>query len=218
MAAPRLFVKRFWTKFRPDPGDAAKLVGSDWCEYGPIGSVDRSTTCDSIKNLRDRLQPMTENNPAIELAYARWAAIEPAYERWKNGQEMPLSGTPLAAWNAVTPEQSEVFKTRGIRTVEEIAQLTDVHVEKLGPLIPRMRDLIRQAQMFVESADTVRFAASLDEKQQKIAAQDVEIAEQRTQIADLLAKVNQLADMVAAQAPAEPVKRGPGRPPKQEAA
>jgi hypothetical protein len=107
---------------------------------------------------------------------------------------MPLDGTPLAAWNAITPEQAEVFKSRGVRTVEEIAGLTDAHIERIP--VMRLRDLVRQAQLFIASADTTRFAHTLARAEQENAALKATVEEQKSQIVDLLAKVNQLAERV----------------------
>jgi hypothetical protein len=188
-----LHVKRCWTEFKPNPNDAASMVEVDWVEYGPVGSLDRSLTRERVSRLRDCL-PSDQANPAVALAQARWDAIKPFYESWKSGQEMPVNGTPLAAWNALTPEHADVLRSRSVRTVEEIAQLTDAHVERIP--IPRMRDLIRQARLFMESADTTRFAHSLEKKEHEIAALNGQLESQRDEIAALNAQVQELAGKV----------------------
>jgi hypothetical protein len=204
--ATSLFVKRFCTEFKPDPNDAAKSAGIDWVEYGPVGSFGRSLTRERVSRLRDCLPP-GQDNPAVAMAHARWDAIRPAYEGWKSGQEMPVSGTPLAAWNALTPEQAEVFKSRGVCTVEEIAQLTDAHIERVP--VPRLRDLIRQAQLFVESTDATRFAHSLERKEQEIAALNAQLESQQEQIAALIAKVQAITEKAGDGDAAAPEKRRP---------
>jgi hypothetical protein len=200
MPVAGLFVKRFWTEFKPDPNDAAKSIGIDWVEYGPIGSLDRSLTRERVSRLRDCLPP-GKDNPAVVMAHSRWDAVRPSYERWKSGQEMPVSGTPLAAWNALNPEQADVLKSRGVRTVEDIAQLTDAHIERIP--VRGLRDLIRQAQLFVDSADRTRFAHSLEKKDQEIAALNGQLDSLREQIAALTARVQEPAEK-AANGDAEP--------------
>lgn len=195
MPVTGLYVKRFWTEYKPEPNDAAKSIGIDWVEYGPIASLDRSLTRERVSRLRDCLPP-GKDNPAIAMAHARWDAIRPRYESWKSGQEMPVSGTPLAAWNALSPEQADVLKSRGVRTVEDIAQLTDAHVERIP--VRGLRDLIRQAQLFVESADTNRFARSLEKKEQEIAALNGQLDSLREQVAVLTARVQQPVETAAA--------------------
>ena len=100
------------------------------------------------------------------MAHHRWNVIKPAYEAWKRAEEPPEEGTPLAAWNAVRPEQAEVLKINGIKTVEHVAGLTDAHVQRIP--VPNLRELKRQAQMFIDSADQMRFAARLDEKDKQL--------------------------------------------------
>lgn len=214
LLARTLFVKRLWTQYKQDPDDAAKYAPIDWVEYGQIGNLDRSTTIDRISRLRDCLIPLADNaDPAVMMAHARWEAIKPHYDAWKAGEEMPEVGTPLAAWNAVTHEQASVLKSNGVRTVEEVASLTDTHIDRIR--VPRLRDLITQAQQFLEAADANRVANSIAKRDEQINAQQAEIAEQRDTIAELMRKVDALANMVADTSEDETsVKRGPGRPRK----
>jgi hypothetical protein len=200
MPVTGLYVKRFSTEFKPDPNDAAKSIDIDWVEYGAIASLDRSLTRERVSRLRDCLPP-GKDNPAVAMAHARWDAIRPFYERWKSGQEMPVSGTPLAAWNALSPERADVLKSRGVRTVEDIAQLTDAHIERIP--VRGLRDLIRQAQLFVDSADRTRFAHSLEKKDQEIAALNGQLDSLREQIAALTARVQEPSEK-AANGDAEP--------------
>ena len=128
-------------------------------------------------------------------------------------------------WNALRPEQAEILKLQGIKTVENLAALNDTLVARIQ--VPNLRELKRQAQMFIDSADQMRFAARLDEKDKQLEnlqasqTENLElIAEQREQIKALMGKVDALAGIVAQQEQAEPVeaKRGPGRPRKEAAA
>lgn len=234
MSAPMIAIKRFWTEYAPDPQDPAKMIGVDWVEYGPAGSLDRTSTRAKIISL-SALQPMhDQGNPAIVMAHMKWDVIRPAYEAWKKGQEAPVSGTPLAAWNGVSPEQAEILRSRSIRSVEEVAALTDAHIERIA--LPNLRSIIAAAKRFVESADTMRFAASLGEKERLISDQQNQISDQKAilesqqaQIADMMAKMNELTTMVADRAveeqnlPGEGAggvepRRGPGRPKKQPVA
>jgi hypothetical protein len=219
LLARTLFVKRLWTQYKQDPNDAAKFIPVDWVEYGQIGNLERSTTCSRISTLRDCLIPMADNaDPAVAMAHARWNAIKPHYEAWKAGEEMPEVGTPLAAWNAVTHEQASVLKSNGVRTVEDVASLTDTHLDRIR--IPRLRDLITQAQQFLEASDANRVANSIAKRDEQINAQQAEIVEQRETIAELMRKVDALASMVVdTESDDEPAaKRGPGRPRKEQPA
>lgn len=220
MASP-IAIKRFFTDFKQDRSDASKLIPVDKVEYGPTGGLQRSAVVSEISRLKN-LQPLSgdSGNPAIEMAHMRWNAIRPHYEAWKSGQEMPLDGTPLAAWNALQAEQAEVLRSRGVKTIEDVASLTDSMIE--GIPVPRLRDMRRQAAAFLESSDATRAAAMMAEKDAQIANAQSQIAEQGDQIKALIDKVNQLAEIAAGngadddEQPATP-RRGPGRPPKQAA-
>lgn len=199
MAVPTIHIVRFWTKFKPDRNDKAKLVPVDMIAYGPVGQTQKTLIHAEVNHLASIQEGgADETNPAIAMARARWDIIEPHYKAWKAGQEMPLVGTPLAAWNAITPESAEVFKSRGVKTVEDIASLTDAAIE--GIPVPHLRDLKRNAKRFIDSAETTRFAAVLAEKDQKLDNQQLELTEQARQIAALMSRVDQLAELAAAKA------------------
>ena len=223
MNVSTLTVWKFWTKFIPDPKPDNPLYmrQEDWVEYGPIGARDRTVVQSPVRSVIDKLQPMTNRgNPAIVMAHERAAIIRRAYEAWKAGNEVPLDGTPLAAWNGISPEQAEIFKSNNIRTVQEIALLNDALMGRIP--IPNLRQLIVQAQAFVASADQVLAAKQMTELEGKNAALVHEVAEQREQIAALMTSVKQL---IARQSELEPVlaeagepalaRRRRGRPPKQ---
>jgi len=222
MAAPALSIYRFFTKYEKDPTDPAKLRAVDWISYGPIGQERFNVTDARVRDIIDRLVPNSgSQSPSSIAANARADYIRPRYEAWKAGREAPTDGTPLAAWNALTPEQADIFRTNGFKTVEAIAAMTDQHITRIP--LPGLREIVRQAGMFIDSAEQTRFAARLTEKDEEVAALKAENAESKAQIAALMEKIDQLAEMVvtngeAAASGPEEVKRGPGRPRKAEAA
>ena len=120
---------------------------------------------------------------------SQWAQIEPAYLAWKQGHEIPEDGTPLGAWPAISQQQAEALKSVGLSTVESIAGASENILAK--PPLPHMRDLQRQAKMFLEG----RGKAELEEKLRQLEEQNAAMLE-----------------MLAEQQ--EPQKRGPGRPRK----
>jgi hypothetical protein len=144
------------------------------------------------------------------MAHERWSIIDKHYRAWLAGQEAPVDGTPLAAWNALTPEQADVLRANSIKTVEDVAALTDTHIARLP--LPNMRELIRQARHFIDAAEQTRFAASLAAKEREIESLKAENAERDAQIAALMQKVDELAAGVAARSDdasdGEPEKRG----------
>ncbi len=58
--------------------------------------------------------------------------IESAYEAWKKGQELPLEGTPIKVWPAVSPSQRDKLISMHILTVEALAEASDTAMETFG--------------------------------------------------------------------------------------
>lgn len=54
------------------------------------------------------------------------------YERWKRGEEMPLSGTPVKGWPVITPGQQKTLIALGILTVEDLAAVNDEGMRRIG--------------------------------------------------------------------------------------
>lgn len=131
-----------------------------------------------------------------------WPALEKHYNAWKENNEIPETGTPLAAWAGCTAEEAETLRTYAIRTVEDVAALQDSMIQRVP--LPGMRAKRDMAQRFLASADSRKFEQSLAEKDQELA--------------DLRAKLDNLASAMAERLDAEDApRRGPGRPRKEAA-
>lgn len=194
-----ILIHRFYTVFDTDP-KTKEPRARDMVEYGPIGSAGRSHTTERI----DIISRVNENagvNPAMQAAKVLRDFIMPRYEAWKTNQDLPESGTPLAAWNHLTQAQAEILRVNGVRSVEDVAALTDTHFTRIS--VPNLRSIKEAAVKFLESKDTNKIAGELAAKDEQIAA--------------LTQRLDQLAQMVADQADADVEKRKPGRPRKAEA-
>lgn len=191
-----ILIHRFYTVYEDDPKNPGKQRARDMVEYGPIGGAGRTHVVERI-DILSRPQKVAGVNPASTAAKVLWDFIRPRYEAWKTNQELPETGTPLAAWNHLTPQQAEILRVNGVRSVEDVSMLTDTHFTRIP--IPNLRSIVEASKKFLDSKDVNKTAGELAAAQETIAA--------------LMARVDQLTDMVAA-AQSEP-KRGPGRPPKQ---
>jgi hypothetical protein len=54
------------------------------------------------------------------------------YEAWKNGQELPLDGTPIKGWGVLSPAQQENLIHYRILTVEDAAGMGEDIMRKVG--------------------------------------------------------------------------------------
>lgn len=179
---------RAWTEYKP-AGTSGETREVDWIEYCAPGMAHIATTRDAVKRL--------QKNGRL------WEMLSPHYDAWKKNQEAPANGIPLAAWAGVTSAQAEVLKAQGIRSVEDVAAISDSMINRVN--LPGVRALKEAAQRFLAAQDNVKVEKALQEKDQ--------------QIADLQAKLENLAEMMAARLDAdEAPKRGPGRPRKEAVA
>jgi len=195
--APTIHVKRFFTEYKQVPvGGEMTTVERDMCEYGPLGSLDRTSIVASISSLSKLIDD--PDNPAAFLARMRWEQIKPRYEDWKAGRETPKDGTPLAAWPGLSHEQAEHLRMMRVTTVEELSQLTDTHISRLN--LPNMRSIVEQAKIYVSNKGSAALASVVERMQAEIEALKEENA---------IARKALLADEDTTDAP----KRR-GRPPK----
>ena len=161
----------------------------EWVEIAPLGeSFDKCRTWHRVKDVRPP-EGADMNSGSMQAMAARWEVIEPRYTAWKTGMAVPEGGTPLAAWSGVTPEQVAVLATMGIRTVEDVAAMTEGAVQRLP--WPGARRTPELARGFLESRTGSAQAEEMAAMREKIAVMEEMLAERM------------------------PEKRGPGRPRKE---
>jgi hypothetical protein len=199
-----ILIHRFYTVYEDDPKKPGSQRARDMVEYGPIGQAGRTHTTERI-DILSKPQKIAGANPAVTAARVMWAFIQPRYEAWKNNQDLPETGTPLAAWNHLTQSQAEILRVNGVRSVEDVAQLTDTHFHRIP--IPNLRSFVDAAKKFLDSKDVNAFTAQMEAKDEQLAAANARI----DQMAEMLAKFME-------EKGGDPPKRGPGRPPKTEQA
>ena len=63
----------------------------------------------------------------------QWADLwKEGYKKWQNGQEMPLHGTPILGWGVVSPAQQKMLIAINCLTVEDLAQVNDEGMKRIG--------------------------------------------------------------------------------------
>lgn len=91
------------------------------------------------------------------------------YVAWKKNQAEPLTGTPLSMWAAMRGNQVKEAEYLSIRTIEELAQLADVNLQKLGPgwvdLRQKARDYLKAAK---DGSVLVKMRDELKERDEKL--------------------------------------------------
>src|SRR5688572_1564479 len=196
---PELQVYRIWTEYTPNPADPSTMREVDMIAYGPVGAHDRNVTHARIQDLSRVMADDGKQNPALAMSRYKWDIIRPFYEAYKAGKTHTPDGTPLGAWNALTPEVAELMRLRGVHTIEAIAALNDTHVQRFG--IPGLAGLIKLASLFLTNADTSKATAEMDAMKDELRAQKEANEELTSMVKELL------ESQKAAAPPAETTKR-----------
>lgn len=159
-----------------------ELQEEHWVTYSPAHSPINTQNTERVRLMLPDPERVGDDPDGVKLRFmqARWDQIGPAYDAFRNGREIPLKGTPIAAWAGIIPEQAEVLRQSGLRTIEEVAELTDSALERVR--LPNMRELRKQAQLFLQNSD----AAMAAEREAKKDAQIAEMAERMAAMEALL--------------------------------
>jgi hypothetical protein len=86
-------------------------------------------------------------------------------KRWEESGEIPIDGTPLATWNGVNPALIKNALELGLRSVEEVAQMTEEAMTAIGM---GARDMKKRAQAYVEGTDANKAAAVITSLQHSV--------------------------------------------------
>ena len=109
------------------------------------------------------------------------------YQAFKNDEAEIVEGTPLDKWNFVSAAQVEELKYFGIRTVENLANVTDTNAQKFMGI-----NMLRErAREYIEATAS---DAPIAQLQSEVAARDATIEEQATLLADLTKRLEALEE------------------------
>jgi len=189
-------VLRFQTKINK----VGKAV--DWVLYAPAHGIGNMATWARVKDLIPPAEFEDDRDvQGTKMAHMRavWSKIEPHYNSWKKGSEMPETGTPLVAWPGVTEDEVAALNRVQVRSVEELAEMGDSALDRVA--LPNTRSLREQARKFLALAATAQTNDAIERMQ-------AENAEMKAQLEAALA-------LLAEQAETKPKR---GRPRKEEAA
>jgi hypothetical protein len=123
--------------------------------------------------------------PARDMDKQRFAKQYAAYQA---GEGEFHEGTPLKAWPMITRGQVEELKFFGVYTVEALAELADIHVQKfmgVGALKQQAQAYMQAAK---ESAPLVQLNAAVEQKDNEIAALNQAVEELMEKVTALEAK------------------------------
>jgi len=151
---------------------------------------------------------------------------ERLYKMWKQGQELPVEGTPIKGWSVIAPSQSEVIIRCGIRTVEDLAQMNGEAMQRIGMgammLKNKAQAWVAQAQdkgpltmkMSALQAENDLLKMNLEKLTETVRAMQAERPKRTARPAQAEEPEPGISLSDIDEAPAPP-SRGPGRPRKE---
>lgn len=153
-------------------------VAVDWVTFAPIRTSGTTKTTERISHMQPNPDAFGNDADGTKLKFlqTRWAVIEPAYRAWKEGHALPLNGTPLSIWPGLNEAQVSALGRSGIRSVEQLRDIPEGLIEKVP--LPNMREMKRQAGLFLNN-----LGASANAERE--AAKDQEIASMKERMAEL---------------------------------
>jgi len=172
-----LYNLKFWTDMEAEIGPDGKPTGEkvpcDWVSYGPAVIKGVASNNVLVSDKIRRLDPTNfkikqgqDGGMTMQLVLDRWAAIEPYYRAWKEGRDVPVNGTPLAAWTTLRSEEVDALIAAKINTVEAVAVLTDNQCNGLPlPNAWGLRDL---AKKFLEVQGSTKVSSEIQALQDQI--------------------------------------------------
>jgi|TARA_R110000787_G_scaffold90865_7_gene191699 hypothetical protein len=99
------------------------------------------------------------------------------YAAFLKGEQAILEGTPLNQWGAISNSQANELKHFNVRTVEQLASMTDGNAQNF----PSILALREQAKSFLKTAlegsQTSKLQAELSKRDDDIAAMKAQLAE-----------------------------------------
>jgi len=136
-----------------------------------------------------------------------------AWEAYQKGLEAPEEGTPIDQWPQVSAAQVRELRHVHVRTVENLAALSDGSIQHLGPGYQQLR---QQARQYLDAADKNANATALARENDELREQ-VRLLKEQNEALKAQQALQEDEDGREGDGPdGQPAKRGPGRPRKVE--
>ena len=108
------------------------------------------TKIGAINPISNRAEIEPKNIAAKSVHIWEHAGGRKFYERWRNGESgQHVNGTPLKAWPLITPAQVKELEHINVRSVEDLAGMEDMNLDRAGMGVRSLRD---KAQAWLKEA------------------------------------------------------------------
>jgi hypothetical protein len=109
------------------------------------------------------------------------------FEAFRAGQEQPIEGTMLEEWPILTRAMIKELRHFEIRTVEELAELSDVALQNIGMGGRALRD---RAKAYLSDAEREKLNSRLNAENEKQASRIAVLENQVKELSELLGKID----------------------------
>jgi len=180
---PTIVILGFRTTYERNFDATGKYTGKndrpvDWLLYSPAHMAMFQQQWERIEwmNPANIKNASDDENGSKKQDFMRWrwAQIEPAYNAWKKGHEIPVNGVPLANWPGLNAAQAEVLRKMGISSVEQVASMNDAIMTKVQ--LPGVREIRAGAQTFLDAQGGADMANRLTSMEESNAALQEQLA------------------------------------------
>lgn len=145
---------------------------------------------------------------------------EDQYRRWKEGEELPVDGTPIKGWGIISPAQQKNLIGINVLTVEDLAKLNDEGLRRVGmgaielknKAVAWLRTLDDKGGLAMENAvlksENEALKARVDALSRKL--EEIADSSEKSPVADAqVVRASDILDEPAPQKrPVKPVKKG----------
>lgn len=122
------------------------------------------------------------------------------YAAWKENREIATDGLPLERWSLIGPAEVETFKYNKVRTVEQLAALSDTQCQSLGLGAVRLR---KEAIAYLDQAKGNAGISKAIASNERL---EIENAQLKSQLADALARLSARSERRDDEAPSMQIR------------
>lgn len=162
--------------------DAGHMVykNVDYAIITPMGSKDR------IERVVSEWLAHIAKESQQQRFDPRWLeGYKSNYKLWKDGQDIPVDGTPLKEWPGLSPAQLKNFNNINVRSVEDVASANEETLARMGH---GARDLKKRAAAWLKSAESVGKVA---EQFSQLKTENERLADRNTELERKLLEIGQ---------------------------
>jgi hypothetical protein len=133
------------------------------------------------------LQPGSPNQPTFEVTDEHRQRWPDQYAKFKQGLEQSAAGWPLEQWGVLSRAQVLEMKAIGLSTVEQLAGMSDVHLQQIRMGGRRLRDLAKAA---LDDAEATAMLSAATRENEQMRAEMAELRAALAQQSEMLNRVS----------------------------